>query len=788
MKRILLSVAFLLLQAFCGISQDASLTDIWSAGGRYNDTRWNSLWISSPDADDSYDVMMFRRTLRLSDAPGRFVVNVSADNRYKLYVNGTFVCDGPCKGDAMNWSFETIDIAPWLRAGENVVAAVVWNFGKYRPVAVMSMNRTAFLLQGDTEKEHCLNTGEGWKVLRCPAYSPKSDNRPRGYYAVGCTDRVDFSKYPWGWLDAGFDDSAWLPASKIAVPAAKGAGDYPNWQLVPRPLPPMERTPLDFGRELSGVTVPAGCSREFVLDGGALTTGYPALMLSGGKGAEVSISYSESFYEYDDSCGAPKKYAKGDRRVREGKFWNGYSDIIFPDGGESRLFEPLWWRTWRYMKVSVRTAAEPLVINSLTAESSMYPFELESSFSAPGNPELDRILEIGWRTARLCAHETYMDCPYFEQLQYFGDSRIQQMVTIYNTRDSALPRRLLEFGKMSMSPEGFTSSRYPANVIQLISPYSLAWIFSCRDWWMFRGDEDFLRTLLPPMRTVLGTFASFAGEDGCLRRVPFWNFADWAGLHNGTFPVDSDGCSAYMDLFYLIALRYASEMERAFGSVALAEEYCASAAKLTSAVRARYWSESRRYFADNGDRTDFSQHTNALAIIAGVVTGDEASDLFRRLFSDADLRPVTIYFNYYLQEAMAVSGNAGMLLDNLGVLRDQMALGLTTWAEMPEPSRSDCHAWGSSPNIEFFRMLLGIDSAAPGFSEVRIEPSLCNLKEVSGSIPHPKGTVSVSYRVSDSVLDAEITLPEGVGGEFVWKGTCFGLRSGVNRFGVRLQN
>jgi len=785
MKKSILLVAAMLFHAALGFAQNPFLLDAWTADGRYNDARWNALWVSSPESSDSYDVLMFRRNLNLDAAPGKFVINVSADNRYKLYVNGNFVCDGPCKGDVMNWCFETVDIAPWLKAGDNVVSAVVWSFGKFRPVAIMSLNRTAFLVQGDSDAEQCLNTGNDWKVLRCAAYSPVA-NKPRGYYAVGCTDMVDASVYPWGWREAGFDDSAWLSAKKVAVPAVKGAGDYPNWQLVPRPLPAMERKKLDFGGELKGIAVPAGTTKEFFLDNGELTTGYPTLTFSGGKGAELSISYAESFYEYDDSYGAPYKYAKGDRRVKDGKNWNGYTDKVLPDGGQDRTFEPLWWRTWRYMKVSVKTAGEPLTINSLTAESSMYPFSLASSFSAPGHPELEKMLEIGWRTARLCAHETYMDCPYFEQLQYFGDSRIQAMVTIFNSRDDALPRRLLEFGKMSMTAEGFTSSRYPANVIQLISPYSLAWIFSCRDWWMYRGDEEFLRTLLPAMRMVLSTFASYSGEDGRLRRVPFWNFADWADLHDGIFPADSDGCSAYMDLFYLMALQYASEMEAAFGSESLVGEYGTRANNLIDSIKSHYWSESRRMFADDGNLKDFSQHANVLAIIAGVVKGDDASDLFCRIFKDSGLRPVTIYFNYYLQEAMACSGNAGLLLDNLGVLRDQMALGLTTWAEMPEPTRSDCHAWGSSPNIEFYRMLLGIDSAAPGFARVRIAPALCGLTEVSGSIPHPKGDVSASYKVSGSSLKAEISLPEGVDGEFVWAGKTTPLRPGKNRISVKL--
>lgn len=119
------------------------------------------------------------------------------------------------------------------------------------------------------------------------------------------------------------------------------------------------------------------------------------------------------------------------------------------------------------------------------------------------------------------------------------------------------------------------------------------------------------------------------------------------------------------------------------------------------------------------------------------------------------------------------------LLDNLQIWRDQMALGLTTWAEMPEPTRSDCHAWGASPNIEFFRILLGIDSNAPGFKSIRIAPSLGDLKEVSGTMPHPVGSVTASYKLDKKgKLTARLILPTGTDGVFVWKGKEYQLKSG----------
>ena len=789
MKRIALSV---LIAVACCLSAAAQvrlpaydsrinplLLDSWSGPKVYNNDRWSASWITSPDADAGYGVYFFRKTLSIAARPSQYIIHVSADNRYKLYVNGVQVAHGPAKGDVRNWSFDTVDIAPWLKQGDNVVAAVVWNFASERPVAVMSLGRAGFLVQGNTEAESALNTGREWKVLRSDAYSPEPVS-VRGYYAAGATDRVDGSRYPWGWQMAGFDDSGWAAARSITRAAMKGAGDYSYWSLVPRPIPPMELKPVDMTRDLDGNIIPAGKNVEFLIDNTELTTGYPRLYFSGGDGAEITLSYAEALYEPDGP-----DTAKGDRNVTDGKVFIGYNDVILADGGSERSFEPLWWRTWRYLKITVKGGSKPLRIDSLRAVSSMYPFTLESSFTAPEDPSLDKMLEIGWRTARLCAHETYMDCPYYEQLQYFGDARIQALVTMFNTRDTCMVRNLLEQGRQSMTADGLTMSRYPSHLAQDIAPYALFWLNTCHDWWMYQGDEAYIETLLPAMRSVISWFGQFLGPDNLLHRLPTWNFADWAEFANGSFPIDAQGRSAYLDLIYILALKDAAEMEDAFGNPLLAEGYRSTAWKITAAARAAYWSSERKMFADNGNLDTFSQHINSLAILADLVTGADSSELMLRTLNDSSLRACTIYFRYYLQRAMSHSGNGDLLLGNLDILRDQIALGLTTWAEKSEPSRSDCHAWGSSPNVEFFRTVLGIDAAAPGFRKVRIAPCLGPLKQVSGSMPHPMGTVSTSYKISaGGRLEATITLPDGIDGTFVWKGRSEKLHPGENRLSL----
>src|SRR5690606_32519522 len=127
--------------------------------------KWSAKWIACPDAPQrDYGVYHFRKNLELDKTPKKFIVHVSADNRYRLFVNGVPVSKGPARGDLYNWYFESVDIAEHLRAGTNVVAALVWNMGVHAPVAQVS-NQTGLVVQGDTEAEHLINTNTSWKVL-----------------------------------------------------------------------------------------------------------------------------------------------------------------------------------------------------------------------------------------------------------------------------------------------------------------------------------------------------------------------------------------------------------------------------------------------------------------------------------------------------------------------------------------------------------------------------------------------------------------------------------------------
>jgi hypothetical protein len=739
---------------------------------------WTARWIAAPEASpNDYGVYYFRRLLDLDAKPERFVVHVSGDNRYQLYVNGHRVAWGPARGDLFHWRYETVDLAPHLVSGRNVIAAVVWNFGELAPEAQVTL-RTGFVLQGDTEAERIADTGPNWRSWRDEAYSPITDFGIRAYYVVGPGERVKAAAHPWGWETAAFDDALWPAAAVIGPAAGREARDvHSRWMLVPRSIPMMEEH-VEAGmkfRRVEGMPAwdgiaPRNSKISLLFDQGYLTTGHPELTVSGGKDAVVRIRYAEALTP------------KGNRNDFEGKRLLGNYDEFVSDGGPHRAFRPLWWRTWRFLQLEIETKDQPLSVDNLASTYIGYPFVQRAKFEG-GVPYLNDILRVGWRTARLCAHETYMDCPYYEQLQYAGDTRIQCLVSLFQTGDARLMRNAIDLLNDSRQSDGCTMSRYPTRLEQYIPGFALWWIGMVHDYWWYVDDPAFVRRMLPGVRSVLSFFESYQKANGSLRPLPWWRYFDWVPeWPNGDAPQDPDGCSALFDLHLLIAYRWASALEGAVGLKQLAGVYSDRERQLRATCHDLYWDPGRQLYADTAAKQKFSQHTNTMAVLADVATGTAARDLTLRTLTAPGLAQGELYFKFYMHQALAKVGEGDRYLDQLGDWREMLGKGLTTFAERMDlpnnPSRSDCHAWSASPNIELLRTVLGVDSAAPGFARVSVRPHLGTLKFAEGSVPHPKGIVEVRVEASGA---ARVTLPAGVTGTLQWRGTSRELQAGVNR-------
>jgi alpha-L-rhamnosidase len=760
---------------------------------------WKASWITVPGANTTgYGVYYFRKGFELTSIPKAFPIYVSGDNRYKLFVNEKMVSLGPARGDLAHWNYETIDLAPFLKAGQNIIAAQVWNEAELLPEGHLSL-RTAFILQGAAAESQVLNSNESWRCIQDYSYSP-IPVLMQTYYVAGPGERINMAAHPKDWEKVYFQDNNWKPALPLFAGFPKQVkgqfGMISNWLLIPSSLPQMELTqqrllqvrkaegiavPASFPATKTTLSVPANTTVTLMLDQTFLTNAYPTLIFSGGKEGTISISYQEALFT--------KYPEKGNRNEIEGKTMIGRIDSLLSDGTANQRFTTLNWRTYRYIQLRITTKESPLVLEDVYGTLTGYPFHFNAKLETD-NSELQKMLDIGWRTARLCAMETYMDCPYYEQLQYIGDARIQAMVSLYNSGDDRLLRNALNLMDYSRLPEGVTASRHPSVIPQYITTFSLWYIGMLHDYMMYGKDPAFIKDKLQGARQVLNYFRGFQQVDGSLKDVPYWTFTDWVnsnGWVDGRGPVGKDGYSSLLDLQLLWAYQVAADLEQQVGIKEYALQYNKAATQLKNTIQKKYWDNTKKLFADRTEKDLFSQHANALAILTGLVSKEQAIAISKQLLSDTTLASASIYFKYYLHLALTKAGFGNDYLNWLGKWRENMAMGLTTWAETSEvnTTRSDCHAWGASPNIELFRTIIGIDTDAPGFARVKIEPHLGTIKSIAGEIPHPNGKIKVRYSEINGRLHADIDLPTKTTGRFVWKNKSYVLKQGKNIIVVR---
>jgi len=655
------------------------------------------------------------------------------------------------------------------------------------------------------------------KGIRVPSTPETIDD---DYYVAEPVEHSDGTVLDWDWntpasnspdanaADSGLSKSnpggRWKKADVLGHAAPPGAMmQENNWQLVPDPLPAMQMEltsaghvvrstgidmPADFPEKT--FTVPPHTKASILIDNSHLTTAYPELTVSGGRGANIRLTYAEALID--------GKNEKGNRNEIAGKHIVGVFDEFVPDGAANRAFTPLGWKTWRYLQLDVETADQPLEVEKLRIWFTAYPFEQRGHFESDDD-SLKPIWEIGWRTARLDAHDTYMDTPYYERLQYVGDTRIQALISYTVGGDDRLPRQAIQAFNNSRIPEGLTQSRYPSSVRQIIPTFSLLWVGMVHDFWMYRADSDFVRAQLPGTRSVLDWFLQRQRADGLLMKIPWWPFVDWGkDFGSGMAPQDSDGGSSVMTLQFVEALRYAAEMESASGDKARAELYRGAAVRAAESVYKLCWNQQYGLLADTPAQKHYSQHANILGVWLDVIPRAQQKAVLTKILSASDegytasapvppMTNATYYFRFYLARALDHAGMGNEYLRLLGPWRQMVSLGLTTWAETPEPTRSDSHAWSAHPNYDFLTIVAGIRPGTPGFATVTVAPHLGSLKHVSAAVPCPKGMIEAEYTLEQSTVRAVITLPASLSGELLWNGKSLKLHEGKQELRLKVE-
>lgn len=750
---------------------------------------WPAQWIAGRQWDgESPVVWAFRCRFEVA-RKSVIRVHVTADQRYDLYLNGERCGWGSERGDHSNWFYESYELT--LPKGRHCLVSRVWWTGLDSLAHYgHSTARPAFLLHAEGAWSEILDTGvANWQVCELAGYSFECPEIKDAFWSVGGRTILDARRHEWGF--EGGDGDKWTEVRTVAPARFRAAGDSfrLEWVLRPSTLPAMfeknhmpgivrhvgkigakadpEKHRIEAAsndtaavavwgamlRNGDPVRIPGGTRLRVLLDLDNYYCAWPQLFFSKGRGAEVRLSWAESLFENETG------FDKGNRDEIEGKFFRGMSDRVICDGGNNRCFEPLWWEAGRYLQIEVRTSREPLMIDGLTLRETHYPHKFRSRFSC-SDPRWGDIFRLSKRVLEMCSHESYMDCPYYEQLMYAGDTRLEVLVTYATTKDDRLPRKALELFDRSRSEAGFTMSRCPSRVKQVIPPFSLWWIQMVHDFSMWRNDPDFVRRRMPGVRAVLEAFRERIDPGGLLVAPLGWNFLDWVpGWTSGMPSSAIRGRSATHNLHLAWTLRLAAELEEQMGETLLARRNRDTANLIAAACRETFWNSERGLFAEDSEHTLYTEHAQCMAVLGGSLTKKEQRSLTKALLTAPDLARATVYYSHYLFETFYKLKLPEEIYSRLQLWFDLPGQGLRTIVEFPEPTRSDCHAWGAHPMYHAFASFCGIRPASPGFAAVEIVPQPGPLDLLEARMVHPQGWIDVKLRRSGEDWHGHVSTP-----------------------------
>lgn len=784
---------------------------------------WSSEGVEALRPDDHrapFRVRLFRRTFEVASTPTTEpIVHVSADTWYQLYCNGRLLGEGPAKGDVHHHFYDTYRIGSYLTKGTNVIAARVVDTSPVRSNPPTLGAQTSFLSYSGgfmLQSSLPIDTDERWRVAVERAYSFQNQQLTHGGF-IGYFEELDARRVfdRWTGLDFVEDAETWEAARCLypAITYADRRDDETPYGLLPRSIPqlapaaprPFERVfqiegdadeaawrSVALGAVAAGgsmapdgtggaVRVPPHSRASAVVDVGELTTGFPHLRTAGGAGAAIRMTYAEALRLEWDTKGATmlgrkvshEKLAWG--YTDENRGWThdprgsveGFCDIYHPPDGIYD-YRPLRFRTFRFIKIEIETDASPLELSTCAHSFLAYPFEVAAHFES-GDSLLDSYWETSIRTYRLCCHETFEDCPYYEQMQYAGDSAITSQIALWTSGDSRLSAQAIRHFDWSRIPDGITQSRYPSSIRQFIPSWSLHWIMMIADYYELTGDLRLVREVLPGVRCVLDWFRAHSDASGLPTKLPYWNNVDWCPeWDRGQPPGWDSGATAVISCQLIVALEtYRALVAATGGSTDRRAAINAEITEIRRAAQASFWNPTLRIVQDASTVESTSQYSAAWALLAEIVPEDATGALADTLSAQDGLAPASFFGLYYVVEALCRLGRYRDALRIYDRWREMAEFGLSTWAEETTYWRSLCHAWSAHPALFLLKRVLGASPAGPGFDGLIVAPKPCGLPRASGAFATPLGQVAVEWSIRSGEIEIAVRAPEDLAVEIV---------------------
>ncbi len=750
----------------------------------------------------------YRREFQVEKIPERLVIHITADQQYQLWVNGRYVARGPARGYASHWPYDTIDLAPFLVVGANALSVLAHNPGV--GTFQYQHHKAAGLLiwPEDDAWAELLTTNATWRCRIDPSHAVDT---PELSLQLSWQEHVDLRSDDRRWItDSAFDSTGW------GTPRTSRPMGAPPWHaLEPRGLPMLTDTVMAYReacfdvqgdeaqglepfvkkhptaqylREVEGLCwtsatpaatvgdalvlhTPAVKAQRFYavsVDMGQPTVGTPLLEIQGATaGQRVDVLFCEAIK--DD--GTPVIVGPADNHCIVGLAMR---LTLAGEQGQDR-FEAFQIIGHRYAVVVVRGEAKPMTLR-LAVRETVYPLQVEGRFETD-NQTINDIHRICVRAQRVCMLDSYVDTPWREQAQWWGDARVTTANTFHLANDPRLLRRgIRQIGDPDQElPNGLSYGHAPTIAHGCVLPdFSLIWMLTLYDDYAQTGEPTMYLEQRDRLQRMLGYFTTVGegvGENGLLRYDPrYWLFLDWADK------LPRQGTPTLLNLWYLQALERLAELAQAAGLPDDARRYGALRRQTLKAVDALLWNEKAGLYRDGLDDAgkpieQYSVHNQTLAVLCGLRPQRQQDMLAQRILpylrgQTQDGANPSSYWVTYVYTAAQQLGQAQAVLDHL-VKHWQVMIpfGGTFEQFNVQLGHGSCtHAWSAHPIYHLAQILGGVTRLAPGWSRVSFEPLLTATQatRVNLRLPTPHGPITVAWQRTGDHAGGTLSLPPGI--------------------------
>lgn len=673
----------------------------WPTPTADGDFSANWLWQSADGPANSW--LAFRKRVTLASAPKHALAQIAADSKYWLWIDGKLAVfegglkRGPNRTDTY---YDEVDLQPFLAAGDNTIAVLVWFWGK-DGFSHKNSGKGGLLFQADIDGTPVVSDAT-WRVHAHSGYLAQTDPGPN-YRLAESNVQFDARRDLTGWTLPDFDDSAWTTAT------AKGRPPAAPWtHLWKRPIPPWRDSGLkDYvnSAQLPGAGTGGVVSANLPYN--AQIT--PYLKVTAPAGAVIRI-------QTDTTGEGPS--VRAEYTTREGE----------------QEYESLGWMSGNTVQYTIPSGVQ---IQALRYRETGFDADLSGSFHSSDN-NLNTLWTKALRTLYVDMRDNYMDCPTRERAQWWGDAviEIEQTFFALDRRADLLSRKAISDLALWQKPDGTLFSPAPAgNWSSELPQQMLASIGRAGFWtyYMHTGDDAALNAVYPAVKKYLGLWQR--SNDGLMEHRgsdPSW--ATWADWGNN---VDS---TVLENIWYYLALDGAARMADVVGQTADATSYRARMTEFKPAFLARFWNGTELRTPGRTGGTDDRGH--GLAVVAGLLGAEQWPAVLNVLKRTTEAGP---YLEKSVLESFFLMNDAK---DGLARMRQRYNTMIqskysTLWEGWTTGDGTINHAWAGGPLTLMSQYVAGVAPTKPGYAEFQVMPQLGDLTQVAASVPSRKGVITV---------------------------------------------